>query len=153
MPIKNCKIRKGVTIHHPDLVNLYGCKIGENSSIGAFTEIGEGVIIGRNTRIGAFCFIPSGVRIGHNCFIAPRVTFMNDSYPPAPKETFVPEKTEICDGVVIGAGSKILPGVRIEENCKVGAGSVVTKDVTIPNCWYRGNPARPYIKVDVTYGD
>lgn len=146
MPITDCKIGEGTDIHHPDLVNLYGCTIGNNCSVGAFTEIGEGVVIGDNTRIGAFCFIPPGIVIGSNVFIAPRVTFMNDTYPPTHKDSFVPERTEVHDYAVVGAGSKILPGITIFKGCKVGAGSVVTRNVFLPDCWYRGNPAKGAIK-------
>lgn len=142
MPITNCEIGKGTVIYQPDLVNLYNCTIGKNCSIGAFTEIGEGVEIGNNTRIGAFCFIPPGIVIGNNVFIAPRVTFMNDTYPPTPKNVFTPERTVIQDDVVIGAGSKILPSIIVYRGCKIGAGSVVTKHVFDASVWYRGNPAR-----------
>ena len=142
MPILRCNIGEGTVILHEHLVNLYDCTIGKNCSIGAFTEIGEGVIIGDNTRIGAFCFIPPGIEIGNNAFIAPRVTFMNDLYPPTPKDVFIPMKTYIGDHAVIGAGSKILPGITIGVNCKVGAGSVVTRDISESAIWHKGNPAR-----------
>ncbi|MFA7099482.1 MAG: acyltransferase [Eubacteriales bacterium] len=129
-----------VNIWHKDKVNIYGdCKIGKNVNIGAFVEIGPGVEIGHDTSIAAFCFIPSGVKIGHNCFIGPRVTFTNDKYPPSGEENWL--KTAVLNKASIGAGSTILPGVIIGYDAKVGAGSVVTKNVPA-GATVCGNPAK-----------
>jgi acetyltransferase-like isoleucine patch superfamily enzyme len=132
-------IGENTIIWRPEFVNLYGdFKIGENCNIGAFVEIGPGVIIGDNVRIAAFCFIPSGVTIEDDCFIGPRVTFTNDKHPPGDKKDWSP--TLIKKGAVIGAGSIILPGIIIGEGAMIGAGSVVTKDVNA-GCVVIGNPA------------
>ena len=134
---KSCKIGNWTKIHHPELVNLYGCTIGDNCNIGAFVEIGPNVVIGNNVSIGAFSFIPDGVTIEDNCFIGPRVTFCNDPYPPSDKW----EQILVRKGARIGAASTILPGVVIHEGALIGAGSVVTKDMS-ENAIYCGNPAR-----------
>lgn len=140
MPIKeDVVIGKDTKIHHPDLVNLYGCTIGDNCNIGAFVEIGKGVTIGNNVSIGAHCFIPEGVTIEDNCFIGPRVTFCNDFYPPSYGKHW--GRILVKKGVSIGAGCIIIPGITIYEGAMIGAGSVVTKDVK-ENILTYGNPSR-----------
>jgi acetyltransferase-like isoleucine patch superfamily enzyme len=120
--------------------NIYPtAKIGENVSIGAFSEIGNNVVIGDNVRIGAMCFIPEGVTIEDNAWIGPRVTFTNDRYPPSGKDSWLP--TLIESRARIGAGVVVLCGIVIGENALVGAGSVVTKSIPSGEKWGQ-NPAR-----------
>lgn len=135
---KDVKIGKNVTIWH--FCNLYGCVIGDDVSIGSFTEIRAGVTIGAGCRIQAHVFIPEGITIGKNVFIGPSVVFTNDKYPSI-KQEFVPEKTYIEDDVAIGAGAVILPGIRIGKGALIGAGAVVVKNVP-SNTVVAGNPAR-----------
>lgn len=135
---KDVKLGKNVTIWH--FCNLYGCTIGNNVSIGSFTEIRTGVTIGDGTRIQAHVFIPEGVSIGKNVFIGPNVVFTNDKYPSI-REGFVPLTTFIEDEVAIGAGAVILPGIRIGKGALIGAGSVVVRDVKEGIVVY-GNPAK-----------
>ena len=133
-------IGDGTKIWNPELSNLYGdFEIGCSCNIGAFVEIGPGVKIGNNVSIAAFCFIPFGVTIEDNCFIGPRVTFTNDRYPPGGRDNWLP--ILVKEGVSIGAGSIILPGVTIGMGSMVGAGSVVTKDIP-DGVRVIGNPAR-----------
>jgi len=73
VPVINCEIGQNVTWHHEELINLYGCKIGYNTKIGTFVEIGEDVIIGHDCRIQSFVFIPPGITIGNYVFIGPHV--------------------------------------------------------------------------------
>ena len=80
---EDVKLGKDVKIHHQDLVNLYGCKIGDNSTIGPFIEIQKNSLIGKNCKIGSHTFICEGVTIGDFCFIGHGVMFINDNYPKA----------------------------------------------------------------------
>ena len=141
MPIDDCCIEDSVRIPQPELVNLYGCIILGGTSIGAFCEIGLGVIVGRNCKIQARVFIPEGVFVGDNVFIGPGVTFTNvkrvNPYPQADKY----ETTVVEDGASIGAGATILPGLTIGRNATIGAGAVVTKDVP-EGVTFVGNPAQ-----------
>ena len=120
-------------------VNIYGADIGDNVSIGSFTEIGRGVKIGNDVRVGAHCFIPEGVVIEDGVFIGPAFVGTNDKYPPSTKKDW--KGIIIKEGASIGAGCVVLPGVTIGKGAKVGAGSVVTKDVNVGEMVV-GNPAK-----------
>lgn len=136
----NIKLGENVTIVEPS--NLYGCTIGDESFIGPFVEIQSDAFIGKECRIQSHCFICSLVKIGDQCFIGHGVTFTNDLFkegvPSPDAKDWLP--TIIEEQVSIGSGSTILP-VRIVAGCIIGAGSVVTKDLSIKGV-YAGNPAR-----------
>ena len=123
-----------------DQVNLYGCKIGNNTKIDSYVYIEEGVTIGDNCKIRPFVFIPTGVVIEDNVFIAPNVTFTNDKHPRAHGEWTL-LNTRVKKNASIGAGSIINPGVEIGENALIGSGSVVTKNIP-DNAIAVGVPAR-----------
>ena len=138
---KTAEIGLNVTIWHFAVV-LADVKIGANVSIGSRTEIGKGSVIGPNTRISSGVFLPSNSVIGRDCFIAPNVTFTDDRYPRAGfTDSYLAEPPILEDGCSVGAGSVVLPGVRIGAGAMIGAGSVVTKDVP-PKGHVRGEPAR-----------
>jgi UDP-2-acetamido-3-amino-2,3-dideoxy-glucuronate N-acetyltransferase len=150
MPIsENVILGKGVNIYHPDLVNLYGCEIGDGTKIGAFVEIQKNAYVGANVKIQAFAFIPEGVTIGDGVFIGPQVTFTNDLTPRAinPDGSLQGEEdwevipTTVERGAAIGANATIVCGITIGEFAMVGAGAVVTKDVP-PYKLVVGSPAR-----------
>ena len=124
-------------------VNIYGCKIDEYSFIGPFVEIQKNVAIGKRTRIQSHTFICELVTIGNDCFIGHGVMFINDKFSnggPAGGNSDLWEKTLIGDNVSIGSNATILP-VQITDNVVIGAGAVVTKDITEAGV-YVGNPAR-----------
>ena len=139
--IRAVEFGKNVTVIDP--VNLYECKIGDNSFIGPFTEIGRGAIIGKNCRIQSHAYICEMVTIGDNCFISHGVKFINDPFylgGPAGGDKNLWRPTNIGCGVSIGTNATILP-VSIAGGIIIGAGSVVTKDMTDMGI-YAGNPAR-----------
>ena len=146
---EDVKIGKGTKIFYPDLVNLYGCEIGESCKIGAFVEIKEDVRVGNNVKIQAFVFIPEGVIIEDGVLVGPHVSFINDKYPRAinpdgslkKPDDWKITKTFVKKGASIGANATIICGVTIGEYSMVGAGAVVTKDVP-PRTLVVGNPAR-----------
>lgn len=132
---------KGVTIVQP--CNIYGCRLGDNCFVGPFTEIQKNVVIGNNCRVQSHSFICELVTIGNNCFIGHGVMFINDLFTeggPARSNKNLWKATSIGNNVSIGSNATILP-VTICDNAVIGAGSVVTKDITQPGI-YAGNPAR-----------
>jgi acetyltransferase-like isoleucine patch superfamily enzyme len=124
-------------------VNLYGCEIGDDVMIGPFVEIQRDVRIGPRCRVQSHAFICEGVTIGADCFISHGAMFINDTFArggPARGDKSLWKTTTIGNRVSIGTGAIILP-VRICDGTVVGAGTVVTKDISEPGV-YVGNPAR-----------
>ncbi len=124
-------------------------KVGKGCSIGRGSEIGHNVVIGNNVRIGAMVFIPEGVTIEDDVFIAPKVTFSNDKYPPSSKEKW--GKIFVKKGAKLGMGAIILPDVTIGKDALIGAGAIVTKDIPAGEKWY-GNPAHAHGEVEKENG-
>lgn len=128
---------EGVVIHHPELVNLYGCVIGRDSKIGTFVEIQKGASIGANVKISSHTFICEGVHIEDGAFIGHGVMFINDVYPRAVTEEgklqtesdwqVVP--TRVKKRASLGSNATILAGITIGDGALIGAGAVVTHDV------------------------
>ncbi|HGM9712031.1 acyltransferase [Proteus mirabilis] len=115
--------------------------IGNDCNICAHTLIENDVIIGNNVTVKSGVYIWDGIRIDDNVFIGPSVTFTNDIFP---RSKQYPEKfliTRINKGASIGANATILAGITLGENCMIGAGSVVVKDVPA-NAVVVGNPAK-----------
>ena len=139
MPIsKDVKLGKNVKIFHNDLVNLYGCSIGDDTKIGAFVEVQANAKIGSRCKISSHTFVCEGVAIEDEVFIGHGVMFINDIYPRSTNEDGIMQtgddwklkKTLIKRRSSIGSNATILGGVTIGENALVGAGAVVTHDVT-----------------------
>lgn len=139
--IKEVDFGKGVTLIQP--VNLYGCKIEDGVFIGPFVEIQKSVTIGARTRVQSHSFICELVTIGSDCFIGHGVMFINDLFSeggPSGGDSSKWKATNIGHHVSLGSNATILP-VTIADHVVVGAGSVVTKDLTAPGI-YAGNPAK-----------
>jgi len=132
-----------------DFINLYGCRIGDNTKIGTFVEVQKNATIGRNCKIQSHTFICEGVTIEDEAFVGHGVMFINDRYPRSASDTgelqteadWEVVATVIKKGASIGSNATILCGVIVGEGAIIGAGSVVTKDIP-PNTIAAGNPAR-----------
>lgn len=142
-------VRLGRDVRIHAFVNLYGCSIGDETSIGTFVEIQKGVQVGARCKISSHTFICEGVTLEDEVFIGHGVTFVNDRFPRASNEDgtmkssadWTCEHTLVKKGAAIGSGSTLLGGITIGQNALVGAGSVVTKDVPA-HATVAGNPAR-----------
>jgi acetyltransferase-like isoleucine patch superfamily enzyme len=123
--------------------NLYGCKIGDDCFVGPFTEIQKGVSLGARTRVQSHAFICELVTIGEDCFVGHGVMFINDTFStggPSGQRKELWRETVIGNRVSIGSNATIMP-VRIVDDVVIGAGSVVTGDITVAGA-YAGSPAR-----------
>lgn len=139
--IVNVHFGEGVKIVQP--VNIYGCSIGSDCFIGPFVEIQKDVVIGNRTKIQSHTFVCELVTIGNNCFVGHGVMFINDLFVkggPAQGNKELWKTTQIGNNVSIGSNATILP-VEICDNVVIGAGSVVTKSITQSGI-YAGNPAK-----------
>jgi acetyltransferase-like isoleucine patch superfamily enzyme len=136
-------------IAHPELVNLYGCRIGAETRIGPFVEVQAGASIGRRCKISSHSFICEGVTIEDAVFIGHGVVFTNDRWPRATDQhgnlqsagDWTLLATRVARGASIGSGAVILPGLTIGAAALVGAGAVVTSDVP-SRALVAGIPAR-----------
>jgi UDP-2-acetamido-3-amino-2,3-dideoxy-glucuronate N-acetyltransferase len=137
MIASNVQLGEGVVIHQPDLVNMYGCKIGGGTRIGPFVEIQSDVTVGANCKISSHSFLCSGVAIEDGVFIGHGVMFINDLYPKAVNDDgslqsasdWVCLPTRVQRNASIGSNATILGGVQIGGHALVAAGAVVTHDV------------------------
>ncbi len=138
---------RGVRIHR--FVNLYGCRIGDETRVGTFVEIQKGAAVGARCKISSHTFICEGVTIEDEVFVGHGVMFTNDRRPRATRPDGTPhteddwtlERTVVRRGASIGSNATILCGLEIGERATVGAGSVVTRSVPA-GATVAGNPAR-----------
>lgn len=138
MPIsESVCLGQDVRIFHPDLVNLYGCSVGDGSRIGAFVEIQKGATVGARCKISSHTFICEGVLIEDEVFVGHGVMFTNDRFPkatnpdgsPQSEADWVVESTVVRSRASIGSNVTIVAGVTIGVGALVGAGAVVTHSV------------------------
>lgn len=152
------KLGRDIKIHH--FVNLYGCEIGDGTSIGSFVEIQKSARVGRNCKVSSHSFICEGVTVEDEVFIGHGVVFINDKYPRATTESgalqtesdwkVVP--TVVRSRASIGSHATILCGVTIGQGAIIGAGAVVTKDVPA-GATVAGNPAKIIANCELQISD
>jgi UDP-2-acetamido-3-amino-2,3-dideoxy-glucuronate N-acetyltransferase len=131
------QLGRNVKIFHPNLVNLYGCSVGDETKVGAFVEIQKNVVVGSRCKISSHSFLCEGVVLEDEVFIGHGVMFTNDTYPRATNEdgslqteaNWTVVNTVVQYGASIGSNATILAGVTIGERALIGAGAVVTRHV------------------------
>ena len=137
MIASDVELGEDVVIFQPDLVNLYGCRVGSGTRVGSFVEIQRDVTVGRNCKISSHSFLCSGVRVEDGVFVGHGVMFINDMYPRAVNPdgslqsaddwTCLP--TAVHRNASLGSNATILGGISIGQYALVAAGAVVTRDV------------------------
>ena len=150
MPVESdVRLGRGVVIFHPELVNLYGCQIGDGTKIGSFVEIQKKATIGKNCKISSHSFICEGVEIEDEVFIGHGVKFINDLYPHATtaegnlqgEADWKVLRTVVRARASIGTNATILPTVTIGRGAMIGAAALVVADVP-DHAIVAGAPAR-----------
>lgn len=138
MPVSdNVQLGEGVRIFLPDLVNIYGCTIGDETTIGPFVEIQAGVTIGSRCKVQSHSFICEGVTLEDEVFVGHGVMFTNDLYPRSTNPNGSSKSSDdwqlmptlIKKRAGLGSNVTILAGVTVGAHAIVGAGAVVTRDV------------------------
>lgn len=137
----NCQIGKNTHIWHFSHI-MSGCTIGEDCNIGQNVVISPDVVLGNNVKIQNNVSVYTGVICEDDVFLGPSMVFTNVINP----RSHVSRKSEyrqtlIRRGASVGANATIVCGHEIGEYALIGAGSVVTKDVS-PYALMAGNPAR-----------
>jgi len=133
--MRDVELGEGVRVF--SFVNLYECRIGNETVVGPFVEIQSGVTIGKRCKIQSHTFICSGVEIEDEVFVGHGVSFVNDKRPRATAADGELQRADDWEvlpvvverGASIGSGALVLGGVRIGARALVGAGAVVTRDV------------------------
>jgi UDP-2-acetamido-3-amino-2,3-dideoxy-glucuronate N-acetyltransferase len=150
MPVESdVRLGTGVVIFHPELVNLYGCQIGDGTRIGTFVEIQKNALIGKNCKISSHSFICEGVEIEDEVFIGHGVKFINDLYPHATtavgnlqgEADWKVLRTLVRARASIGTNATILPNLSIGRCAMIGAAALVVADVP-DHAIVAGAPAR-----------
>jgi acetyltransferase-like isoleucine patch superfamily enzyme len=139
--VRNVVCGEGVRILEPS--NIYDCTLGDDVFVGPFVEIQKGVCVGARTKVQSHAFICELVEIGDDCFVGHGVMFVNDMFStggPARGRRELWRATHIGNRVSIGSNATVL-AVTICDDVVIGAGAVVTRDITHPGI-YAGNPAR-----------
>jgi acetyltransferase-like isoleucine patch superfamily enzyme len=101
-------------------------RIGNRTRIASFCDIGKNVVIGDECNIQTHVTISNGCKIGNKVFIGPNSTLLNDKFPQCDHIT----PPMVKEGAIIGGGAIVLPKVTIGRNSVIGAGSVVTRNVS-----------------------
>lgn len=145
---------------HPSAIVDEDCQIGENTKIWHFSHIMSKSIIGKGCNIGQNVVISPEVVLGNNVkvqnnvsiytgvtceddvFLGPSCVFTNVTNPrSAVNRRGQYSKTLVKKGVTIGANATIVCGHDIGEYAFIGAGAVVTKNVS-SYALIVGNPAK-----------
>ncbi|WP_270374969.1 acyltransferase [Marinicauda sp. Alg238-R41] len=128
--------------------------VGEGTVIRQFASVTGGTVLGRDCKVSPFAMLHGstygdrvvigagvacgpGFLVGSDVHICPQVLLSNDAWPFASKEGFDYGRLQsgdgyaviIDDGAFIGAGAKIMPGVRVGRGAGIAANAVANRNV------------------------
>jgi len=136
-----CTIGKGTKIWHFSHV-MTGAVLGPNCNLGQNVVVSPGVSLGPGCKVQNNVSLYTGVRCGREVFLGPSMVFTNVINPrSAINRRDEYQRTEVQDGVTIGANATIMCGITLGAYCFIGAGAVVTRSVAA-YALVVGNPAR-----------
>jgi UDP-2-acetamido-3-amino-2,3-dideoxy-glucuronate N-acetyltransferase len=136
-----CTIGKGVKIWHFSHIMAH-CVIGENCNIGQNVVVSSNAVLGKNVKVQNNVSIYEGVICEDDVFLGPSMVFTNVINPRSAvirKHEY--KKTIVRKGASIGANATIICGNEIGEYALIGAGAVVTKNISA-YALVVGNPAK-----------
>ena len=136
-----CTIGSGTKIWHFSHI-MPGCEIGEKCNIGQNVVISPDVILGSNVKVQNNVSIYTGVICEDDVFLGPSMVFTNVINPRSAvirKDEYA--RTLVKKGASIGANATIVCGHDIGSFAFIGAGAVVTKNISVPGV-YMGVPAQ-----------
>ena len=138
---EGCQIGKGTRIWHFCHV-MPGSKMGENCNLGQNVLVSSDVVLGNNVKVQNNVSIYTGVTCEDDVFLGPSMVFTNIVNPRSGvirKDQYV--RTQVGRGASIGANATIICGNSLGAFCFIGAGAVITRDVS-PYALVIGNPGR-----------
>jgi UDP-2-acetamido-3-amino-2,3-dideoxy-glucuronate N-acetyltransferase len=138
---EGCQIGTGTKIWHFSHI-MTNCKIGKNCNIGQNVVVSPEVVLGNNVKVQNNVSIYTGVTCDDDVFLGPSMVFTNIINPRSAiirKNQY--EKTHVGKGATIGANATILCGNNIGKYAFIGAGAVVTKEISDYSLAV-GNPAK-----------
>ena len=117
--LENCKIENKVEIG-PYARIRPGTTLKEGSKIGNFVEIKKS-IVGKKTKVNHLAYVGDTI-IGKSANVGAGTITCN-------YDGIKKNKTKIKDNVFVGSNSSLVAPLTLEENCIIGAGSVITRNV------------------------
>jgi UDP-2-acetamido-3-amino-2,3-dideoxy-glucuronate N-acetyltransferase len=136
-----CDIGNGTKIWHFSHI-MPNSTIGKECNIGQNVVVSPNVVLGNNVKVQNNVSIYTGVICENDVFLGPSMVFTNVMNPRSAinrKNQYL--KTIVKKGASIGANATIVCGNNIGEYAFIGAGAVVTKEVS-SYALVVGNPSR-----------
>jgi len=135
------KIGKGTSVWHFAHI-CSGAVIGENCSLGQNVLVADNAVLGNGVKVQNNVAVYGGVMVEDEVFLGPSCVLTNVTNPRSQvsRKTLY-EQTLIRRGATIGANATILCGITLGRYCFIGAGAVVTNDVT-DYALILGNPGK-----------
>ena len=127
---QGCRIGNKTKIWHFSHI-MEGCSIGKGCNLGQNVVVSPFVNLGQNVKVQNNVSIYSGVSCEDDVFLGPSCVFTNIKNPrSAVNRKGAYEKTLIKKGATVGANATVICGITIGKYALIGAGTVVTGDVT-----------------------